>query len=161
MPSNTPVSRFYGVAKGRVPGVYTDWATAGWKGGPKYKKFTTRAEAEAFVRQYGDVQIEDALGLSADKTGSDRRITARAEAATRDTKRVRRGGPDDEVANLLVDVNEAEVLESNQDTSTSSVAENATQSSVLRIWTDGSSRGNGKVGAAAGLGVHFGNADSR
>ena len=40
---------------GRVPGVYLDWTLAhqqvqGFKG-PKYKKFGTRAEAEAFVAQ--------------------------------------------------------------------------------------------------------------
>jgi ribonuclease HI len=170
MSPNTPVSRFYGVAKGRVPGVYTDWATAekqikGWKGGPKYKKFTTCAEAEAFVRQYGDMRIEEAPGLSANNTDSDKWMIARVEgdevAAIRDTKRARRSSPDGKVASVLVDVNEADELESNQDTGASSVAENATQSGVIRIWTDGSSRGNGKVGATAGLGVHFGNADSR
>ena len=43
-------ARFYGVASGHNPGVYTDWATAqeqikGWKL-PKYKRFPTRTEAE-------------------------------------------------------------------------------------------------------------------
>ncbi|KAH8593260.1 ribonuclease H-like domain-containing protein [Bisporella sp. PMI_857] len=45
--------RFYGVAVGRVPGVYEEWAEAEQQvvgvQGPKYKKFPTRAEAEAFV----------------------------------------------------------------------------------------------------------------
>lgn len=34
-------------------------------------------------------------------------------------------------------------------------------SEPLKIWTDGSSRGNGKVGAVAGLGVWFGEHDPR
>jgi ribonuclease HI len=47
--------KFYGVQVGKVPGVYLDWPQAqvqiqGVKG-PKYKKFNTRAEAEAFVAQ--------------------------------------------------------------------------------------------------------------
>lgn len=32
---------------------------------------------------------------------------------------------------------------------------------VVKVWTDGSSRGNGKVGALAGVGVWFGEGDSR
>jgi ribonuclease HI len=48
-------SKFYAVQNGRVPGVYTDWPTAqkqitGWTK-PKHKSFSTRAEAEAFVRE--------------------------------------------------------------------------------------------------------------
>lgn len=45
--------KFYGVRKGHVPGVYTDWdtcrkMTAGFSGAV-YKSFPTRQEAEAFV----------------------------------------------------------------------------------------------------------------
>lgn len=32
---------------------------------------------------------------------------------------------------------------------------------ILRIYTDGSSRGNGRVGAVAGVGVFFGEGDPR
>ncbi|KAH8820462.1 ribonuclease H-like domain-containing protein [Xylogone sp. PMI_703] len=35
------------------------------------------------------------------------------------------------------------------------------KSSMLRVYTDGSSRGNGKVGAMAGVGVFFGEGDPR
>ncbi|TVY85604.1 hypothetical protein LAWI1_G008626, partial [Lachnellula willkommii] len=49
--------KFYGVAVGRVPGVYEDWSEASAEikdvKGPKYKKFATRQEAEEFVRSGG------------------------------------------------------------------------------------------------------------
>src|SRR5277367_4049607 len=64
-PASSQAEKFYGVAKGRNPGVYTDWATAqeqitGWKF-PKYKKFATREEAEKFVRSGGNVSTDPTL----------------------------------------------------------------------------------------------------
>ncbi|KAK8025658.1 hypothetical protein PG990_003481 [Apiospora arundinis] len=54
----TRQEKFYAVAIGRDPGIYTDWDVAaeaikGWKG-PKYKKFDTRAEAVEYIRTYGN-----------------------------------------------------------------------------------------------------------
>lgn len=51
---------FYAVAKGRSPGIYSTWAEAkkqvdGFKF-PKYRKFETREEAEAFIK---DVPVVD------------------------------------------------------------------------------------------------------
>jgi ribonuclease HI len=169
--SNAPDKRFYGVARGRIPGVYTEWAAAeeqikGWRGGPKYKKFTTCAEAEAFVQQYGmaSAQTEETPGASASEAEIKGRMTAcdvEDEIASVNTiKRARQANPEDEIDSDLLDV-KADVAELNQDAGVSSASEIATRSGVLRIWTDGSSRGNGKVGATAGLGVHFGDADSR
>lgn len=51
--------KFYGVAVGKKPGVYTDWEVARLQvqdvKGPKYKKFATRKEAEEFVKSGGKV----------------------------------------------------------------------------------------------------------
>lgn len=57
--------KFYAVAVGRVPGVYTDWdeaslAITGWKG-PKYKKFGTRDEAIEFIRTHGNQEAQEWL----------------------------------------------------------------------------------------------------
>lgn len=54
----TKEQKFYAVAIGRDPGIYTDWDVAaeaikGWKG-PKYKKFDTRAEAVEYIRAHGN-----------------------------------------------------------------------------------------------------------
>jgi ribonuclease HI len=50
--------KFYAVAVGREPGVYTDWdeasvAIKGWKA-PRYKRFGTREEALEFIRAHGN-----------------------------------------------------------------------------------------------------------
>lgn len=127
---NKPI-RYYGVAVGRKPGVYTDWsavqeAIVGWKG-PKYRKFETRADADAFVRSYS------------------------GPAGTSKTPEVH--GDED---------NEVEVLQAppakRKRTATKG---QISRSPVLVVYTDGSSRGNGRVGAVAGVGVYFGDNDPR
>lgn len=62
-------TKFYAVAIGNPPGIYTDWAEAskaitGTKG-PKYKKFEKRVEAVAFMKAYADEKTIDALGEEA------------------------------------------------------------------------------------------------
>ncbi|KAL7623840.1 hypothetical protein AAE478_005396 [Parahypoxylon ruwenzoriense] len=57
--------RYYAVAIGREPGVYTDWDTAalaikGWKG-PKYKRFDTREDAIEYIRTHGNEAAQEAL----------------------------------------------------------------------------------------------------
>jgi len=124
--------KFYGVAVGHVPGVYEDWPTAqaqvsGVKG-PKYKKFTTRAEAEAFVR---GVTTEPAVKKARTSTESSTSIVSLSSSSGQ-TSKVR------------------------------SKAESTTSSGqVIRVYTDGSSLGNGKVGSRAGVGVFFGVNDPR
>jgi ribonuclease HI len=46
-------------------------------------------------------------------------------------------------------------------TSTESAPVDTSKSKMIRIYTDGSSRGNGKHGAYAGVGVFFGDGDAR
>ena len=48
---------FYAVARGRKPGIYTNWTECysqvnGFKGN-YYKGFDTKAEAEAFIKENG------------------------------------------------------------------------------------------------------------
>ncbi|KAL1839989.1 hypothetical protein VTJ49DRAFT_952 [Mycothermus thermophilus] len=113
--------RFYGVAVGREPGVYTEWskvqeAVKGWKG-PKYRKFDTRQEAEEFVRT-GKVPVVTATdGDTVEESPAKKTKTTPNASAKRNP--------------------------------------------VVVVYTDGSSRGNGKVGAAAGVGVYFGPNDPR
>ena len=109
-PSKPQGDKFYGVAVGHVPGVYKDWNLAAEQikdvKGPKYKKFSTRAEAEEFVR-----------------SGGKSSTTAEQPSAKKPKK---------------------------------SQGDN-----FILVYTDGSSRGNGKKGALAGVGVYFGDGDSR
>ncbi|OTA96729.1 hypothetical protein M434DRAFT_95197 [Hypoxylon sp. CO27-5] len=57
--------RYYAVAVGREPGVYTDWDTAslaikGWKG-PKYKRFNTQEDAIEYIRMHGNEEAQKVL----------------------------------------------------------------------------------------------------
>lgn len=147
-PEGVPSNKFYGVAEGRKTGVYTSWVAAeaqikGWKN-PKYKKFATRAEAEAFVESGGK--------LSQPLTGNIANDSAEEEENEPPTKRLRKNDEDegnvegpDFVKTTVVPPNE-KVLKKGE---------------PLKIWTDGSALGNGRAGAAAGVGVFFGNGDPR
>jgi ribonuclease HI len=58
--------KFYAVAVGNPTGIFTDWSEAskaitGIKG-PKYKRFATRPEAVAYIRQFGNKEAIEALG---------------------------------------------------------------------------------------------------
>jgi ribonuclease HI len=60
--------KYYGVAKGKKPGVYTEWfgkdgAQIQINGfsGAIFKGFITRSEAEAFVRRYNDTEADSAV----------------------------------------------------------------------------------------------------
>jgi ribonuclease HI len=145
-----------------VKGVYTDWPTAqeqitGWHK-PEFKGFSTRHEAEEFVRGptldsnneplqkkskifdenyelpagYGPLPpgAEDGFDhtLTLDSITGEVRKKTAAELGA--TKAVPRAGP-------------------------------ASTGEYIKIWTDGACRGNGKKGAMAGVGVWFGPNDDR
>ncbi|KAI0392690.1 ribonuclease H-like protein [Xylariaceae sp. FL0594] len=125
--------KFYAIAVGREPGIYTDWdeaslAIKGWKA-PKYKKFATREEAVEFIRAHGN---EETL-TSLTKKG--------AEPAAKKLKKTQaRREPSD---GLVIQGNSPE------------------DSETLQVFTDGSSLSNGRAGATAGVGVFFGVGDER
>ncbi|KAI5927988.1 ribonuclease H [Camillea tinctor] len=114
--------KFYAIARGREPGIYTDWESASLvlKGSkaPKFKKFPTRAEAVEYIRAHGDEAAQDAILDDLD------------DGVGPPTKKSRKSAPKED-------------------------------SNVTKVWTDGSSRGNGKLGASAGVGVYFGESDPR
>ncbi|KAK0387978.1 hypothetical protein NLU13_4222 [Sarocladium strictum] len=127
--------RFYAVAVGLRPGIYTDWSDVaptivGVKG-PKYKRFSTRAEAVNYILEFGNKDAIDALGEE-------------GKLAQRQAKMPKVNSTED-----LLDDNELEEVDAQED------------DGVLRIYTDGSSLANGKVGSRAGVGVWFGDGDRR
>ncbi|CAG8976565.1 hypothetical protein HYALB_00010207 [Hymenoscyphus albidus] len=137
---NSKGDRFYGVAVGHEPGVYVEWADAkkqieGVKG-PKYKKFDTRSEAEEFVRSGGT--------RSSSSFGSSKGGSFKGEAGERASKKAK------------IDTGSASVI-----TKGKGGWSTVDKKGVVKVWTDGSSRGNGKVGAVAGVGVWFGEGDER
>lgn len=151
--SSPQIEKFYGVARGRVPGVYTDWATAqeqivGWKG-PKYKKFATKAEAEEFVRSdsVSSAMVGDIVN---DET-----------PIIHDAKRVRVAVTSNEGSAKLGDDQKTGLEMDYLDPVDPMDTTNSNSKEVLRVYTDGSSLSNGHKGARAGFGVYFGPGDPR
>jgi ribonuclease HI len=167
---SSQVEKFYGVANGRVPGVYTDWATAqkqitGWKS-PRYKKFATKAEAEEFVRSGSNVgedpsSLKSSESLGRDGPMPDGGILEDDFPAARDAKRTKNTISSYEgSAKLGYDIMselERDILDPVSPRDTTKMS----QTGVIRIHTDGSSLSNGQYGARAGLGVYFGPGDPR
>lgn len=165
-------SKFYAVRGGRKPGVYTDWSTAqaqvyGWTK-VKHKSFSTRAEAEAFVR--GD-EVADGVAEDGAKKKKIRKSNAHdgLEAGTIDENVEPGAGPmptldqDGFDSNIKLN-NETGALEYRTPYERNKMKMQATglaKDAVLVIYTDGSSRGNGKSGARGGVGVYFGPNDQR
>jgi ribonuclease HI len=119
-------AKFYGIAVGHRPGVYTEWTDAQIQitnvKGPKYRKFDTREEAEAFVDSGGKIDKVKKVEKTAEQQEDGERERKKAKTAT--SKTGSKGG-------------------------------------YVKVWTDGSARGNGKANAEAGVGVYFGYDDER
>jgi ribonuclease HI len=176
-------AKFYGVQVGKVPGVYLDWPQAqvqiqGVKG-PKYKKFNTRAEAEAFVAQgrnknggIADAQLppEKKYRLDMINRSAPGLITGSIYAPKDANGNVFEPGagplpPGAEdgfdpniklnAAGQVVHKTEAEKEK------TKIISKERDPPGMLRIYTDGSSLRNGQAGARAGVGVFFGPGDPR
>lgn len=160
--------------------MYTDWGLAqeqivGWKG-PKYKKFATREEAEAFV-EGGGLYTKPAttsvkpkkIPKSTDKTAagfnkigdgtSAELLEEDADGAF--SKRHKREADSLKRASIRQGLENKNVLQPVSASVEGTGASKPSQKGIIRIYTDGSSRGNGKLGASAGVGVFFGNGDPR
>lgn len=127
--------KFYAVAVGDPTGIFTDWSEAqkaitGIKG-PKYKRFSTRAEAVAYIRQFGNKEAIEALG---EKVEPVQKVQVEEQLFT-----IKKFTP---------------IIRDNE-------IDTKPREDVLDIYTDGSSLANGRKGARAGLGVYFGENDPR
>lgn len=177
--------KYYAVQNGREPGVYTDWQSAqaqivGWTK-PKHKAFMTRVEAEAFVREgTGNTGMgEGVAGVS---------VKAGTPDGTKPKKSKKKGGKEESTPdfgedgdyeagegplpadaedgfdpNIALDpkTGKVEYKSNGQLNATKWQANGLAPDGMLRIYTDGSSLGNGQNGAVAGVGVYFGPNDKR
>ncbi|KAJ9622380.1 hypothetical protein H2203_006599 [Taxawa tesnikishii (nom. ined.)] len=165
--SRSAPQKYYAVQSGRVPGVYTDWSSAqaqidGWTK-PRHKAFTTRAEAELFVREG-----------TWDSTPADKNGATKPPAK----KQKKKGGKEDSVAlaeedveyepgegplpsdaedgfdpRILLDPTTGKAVwksEEHLNATKWQATGSSDETGVLRIYTDGSSLGNGGMGATAG-----------
>lgn len=137
-PGSKP-NRFYAVAVGNKPGIYTEWheAQAAYKGvkAPKYKKFDTRQAAQEWLKTFEHTQSTFTITDGEEVDEDDEEETSRA---------AKRRKADEAQFALASELNEF-----------------AGDPQVQQIWTDGSSLSNGQKGAVAGVGVFFGDHDPR
>tara|TARA_R110002003_G_scaffold120_3_gene10614 strand:+ start:9303 stop:10052 length:750 start_codon:yes stop_codon:yes gene_type:complete len=183
-------SKFYGVAIGHVPGVYTDYSSvqAQTKNcpGAKHKSFATREEAQAFVNEFkrdasapislrGDLSETSSLAAGkgckvGDNTSKHQKTTEEAVPShtNGDIKWEPGLGPlppgaedgfdptlklDAETGNISFKTEEEQNRTKRQPT--------GDFTGCINVYTDGSSLGNGQLGAVGGVGVYFGPNDSR
>lgn len=164
-------TRFYGIQRGRVPGVYTDWTKAQEQirgfARPRYKKFPTREEAEEFVRS-GQENPARLVGFGEAKT------TVVAPGMTSDIPKdangvefapgegpLPQGAEDGFDPNVLLDPATGKVMYKTAQQKAATKTQTAGIPGMLRIYTDGSSLRNGTKLASAGVGVFFGPGDAR
>ncbi|EFR03397.1 hypothetical protein MGYG_06396 [Nannizzia gypsea CBS 118893] len=162
--STSTCTKFYGIQKGRVPGVYTDWAKAqaqvrGFRG-PRYRKFSTREAAEAFVRNGQTSSDKDSLpGAPGLMDGNSKDSIGNEYAAG--TGPLPPGAEDGFDPNILLDPTTGKMVYKTpeQKQETKMQPKPSGPPGMLKIYTDGSALRNGTSRARAGVGVYFGPGD--
>ncbi|KAG5292660.1 RNase H domain-containing protein [Histoplasma ohiense] len=172
-------TKFYGVQRGRKPGVYTDWAVTqdqvrGFRG-PKYRRFATWAEADAYVRQGQQMPEETEVAQDVDHNPNPSGKTNLPGAPGLTSERptdvdgkeyppglgpVPPGAVDGFDPNVLLDPTTGK-LKYRSPHEKVPTKQQPGRPGPLKIYTDGSSLRNGSMGAKAGVGVYFGPGDER
>jgi ribonuclease HI len=162
-------AKFYAVRHGHTPGIYSDWPSAqkqitGFQK-PKFKSFQTRAEADAFLRAATPDRDAAAVPPPAKKRRSEE--TPLQQDGVEFNPYLKRL-PDDAEDNfdytMKLDAETGQVrLKTKAELDALKIAPMPTskEGEVIKVWTDGACRANGKANAAAGLGVWFGSHDPR
>ncbi|GKU01770.1 rnase h protein [Fusarium langsethiae] len=157
-------TKYYAVAVGSKPGIYNTWVEASpcIQGAPgaKHKKFDTLEGAENFIRQFGTPETCQGLGI-APSPGPQARQSSQGlppgqyESAAEQV-RAQRDLRKKQHAQKIQHEQQAQ-----QAQRTYACAGAESDGDTIKIYTDGSSLGNGKAGCRAGLGVFFGHDDER
>lgn len=183
-PSKNPGDqKFYAVQHGKIPGVYTDWPSAqaqisGFRN-PRHKKFSTRAEAEAFVNEGTRKSAYDkGLGISPEEEirrlivkNSAPGVIMNGDYLAKDKQGnihelgrgpLPPGAEDGFDPNLKLDSDGTLRHRTGEEKlKTKFIPKDTEPPGMLRIYTDGSSLKNGQPGARAGVGVFFGPQDPK
>ncbi|KAL4955566.1 Caulimovirus viroplasmin-domain-containing protein [Aspergillus filifer] len=160
-PLSAEPTRFYAIQRGHKPGVYTNWAHAqdqikGFQK-PRYKKFSTREEAEEFVKLGGALaQFASTPGLTSEVPKDEQGAPIEPGEGP-----LPPGAEDGFDPNVLLDPKTGKVVYKTDAQKAAIKTLPKGPPGMLRIYTDGSSLKNGQAGANAGVGVYFGPGDSR
>jgi ribonuclease HI len=183
-------TKYYGVAIGHVPGVYTDWPSTqaqikGCSGGLQ-QSFATREEAQAFVNEHRrdhsvPISLRGDLSEASSAVGQGCKVSdtvskkqkrnsglAAAVVTNGDVEYEPGMGPLPEGAEdgfdrtLKMDL-ESGAIRHKTEAELSGTKKQPTGdfTGQIVVYTDGSSLGNGQSGAVAGVGVYFGANDKR
>ncbi|KAI0674194.1 ribonuclease H-like domain-containing protein [Trametes maxima] len=158
---------FYAVAKGRQPGIFTEWERCKAQilnyNGAKYKKFQTLSEAETWIaRTVGpDIACTAMQGyLSLRPTTSDC-LRQEITPAPRDSQLASpippsTGSRISSATAVRLPQTRTQETTSTEPTETSSMPVVPPTGESWVVYSDGSCRGNGKPGSVAGIGVWWG-----
>ncbi|KAF9083375.1 hypothetical protein BGX29_011107 [Mortierella sp. GBA35] len=156
-----PGQAFYAVHIGKTRGIYFTWPECEKqvKGviGAKFKKFTTLNEAEEFVKNGPKIYTKPPPKSAANTTASAAvaALTSKSTAATASSSSSTSLTPTTDTARMTkISVGKSSFTQING-------IRVPTGSDTIIIYTDGSARGNGKIGSQAGVGVFFGVNDPR
>ena len=184
----TGEQKYYAVQNGRIPGVYTDWPAAqqqitGFRN-PRHKKFNSKQEAEAFVRAGQKNNKPSAYGEASYPTTPEGQLQKAmyeksAPGMILNSNYVPKdkegntfppgrgplppGAEDNFDPNIILEPDGTvrhKTDEEKRKTKVITVAKDG-PSTMLKIYTDGSSLSNGQAGARAGVGVFFGPGDAK
>jgi ribonuclease HI len=181
-------TKYYGVAVGNKTGVYTDWKDVqiqikGCKGADQ-QKFSTFDEAKAYVNSGGR---NSSTPIRGDRSETSSLATGKMDKSVEPApKRQKKGDappttltngdikyepgmgllPPDAVdgfdRNIKLDPDSGNIrVKTGEESSAVKQQPTGDFSGPIVVYTDGSSLGNGKVGAVAGVGVYFGPNDLR
>jgi len=181
--------KFYAVRKGRTPGIYNSWPDCQQQTdrfrNPEFKSFATRDAAEAFMKEgkrdasapislRGD--LSETSSLPADKTSKVCGHASKKQKKEDGLPLVANGeikwepglGPlppdaeDGFDSTLKLDADTGVIrYKTEQELSATKLQPTGDFSGPIVVYTDGSSLGNGRVGAVGGVGVYFGPNDNR
>lgn len=182
--SITP-SKFYAVASGHRPGIYTDWPSAqkqitGWTK-PKHKSFSSRAEAEQYLR---NIQVEKDTSPTTASTSDGSDLVSEGSVPSKRVKASDGFTSINDTIEVLVEPGTDSLPPGTEDgfddrilldpstgkvrwktpaelAATTPQARVDNKSDILYVYTDGACRANGQQGAVGGVGVFFGDNDPR
>ncbi|KAL7278878.1 hypothetical protein ACG7TL_006709 [Trametes sanguinea] len=148
---------YYAVARGRVPGIYSSWdecqaQTAGFAGN-KHQKFSSLEQARQYLSQHGVAAAVPPPSAAAASAVASSSTTPNLQTASSKRARTHRTKPYARVQSPLSSAagNTAKPRNAQWAALTKEIIEDESGWDV--VYSDGACKGNGKVGAIAGIGV--------
>ncbi|OSC96690.1 ribonuclease H-like protein [Trametes coccinea BRFM310] len=148
---------YYAVARGRVPGIYSSWdecqvQTAGFAGN-KHQKFSSLEQARQYLSQHGVAAAVPPPSAATASAVASSSTTPNLQTASSKRARTHRTKPYARVQSSLSSAagNTAKPRNAQWATLTKEIIEDESGWDV--VYSDGACKGNGKVGAIAGIGV--------